>query len=301
MSTPRRSARLAAKEEGENPSKVLNAKKIAPKVQKNQPCLIDKVEAVALFMTLAIYFNFYNPIGELTATRKIDYADLIITKLDIQLPTVDVLIIPYVIAFFCPIFSFWYQFFTGTFQLGQIRRAYLVQILMITSGSLVFYYFPVSIAPISIKEIPTSFLGILNYRVVHTGMSLFCSFPSMHIGHAWYQFFYMREMKHKGWVAMCIVAWFQFPATVLTRAHILADLPAGFLLAYFWAEWVYVPMERAKIFEPAKNRPFSIFRAGIIGLIPCATFALYQYLLALTGWPGLSVLGVQIVELIFGK
>lgn len=309
MDTVRRSPRLATAtpkktKEMETLGKVATPRSTATKKPNGSKggkelCLMDKFEAVCWFLTLAIYFNFYNPVGELTARRNVDYTWLLITELDKQLPTVSSLAVPYVICFFTPIVLFWYQFFTNKLDLGHIRRAYLGQILMITFGSCIFYWFPVSIKAISIKEMPKnpSVFDVVNFRVVHTGMSLFCSFPSMHIGHAWYQFFYMREMKSSGWKAMCVLAWLQFPATVLTRAHILMDLPAGFLLAYVFGQWFYVPMERAKIFEPAKTRPFSVPRAGVIALAPIITLSVYQYILAETGWGGLSELFSHIPEL----
>lgn len=240
-------------------------------------------------MTLAIYFNFYNPIGELAAKNGIDYANLIITELDKNLPTYPILIVPYVIAFFCPIGHFLYQFFHGTLNLGQYRRVVLVQMLMITIGSFIFYYFPVTIKEVNIKKKPEEgIFAIINFQVVHTGMSLFCSFPSMHVAHAWYQYFFMQQQKAPGTLFVGIIAWFQFPATVLLKAHILMDLPAGFLLSYICAAWILAPMEKAKVLEPSKNRPYSVVWAGVFSLFPICTLCTYQYLLQITEWGGLT-------------
>lgn len=209
---------------------------------------IDAAELVSWPVTLLVLGFYYNSIGVVASWRGVDYASVIATRFDYMVQPVPIFIIPYVYNYLMPIVFVAYSVEQFGVQgcLGVVRRFYLTQTTLLLSSYALFIIFPVGISSIAWARPPATagFLTHYTYSFVQLGMCTFNSFPSMHVAStlsiAWIQ----RAESLPGATFALAFAVTTFFSTVLTRAHFIADVPGGMLLALAVDAVVYRPLKR---------------------------------------------------------
>lgn len=101
----------------------------------SKPSFADYAEAFSWLACLSIVFNYYNAVGEFARMRGGDYTEYIATRYDAMVPCYPLLIIPYILVYFIPFVFFFDQLFVTGLDLGKIRRAWGVQLLVIIAGT----------------------------------------------------------------------------------------------------------------------------------------------------------------------
>ena len=202
---------------------------------------------------------FYNGIGAIAGNRGVEYTDKVILKYDNQLPLQPYMIIPYVIVYFIPstyvLSSLMAKGVKGSVE--NVRIFYTVQICMMATCYALYILFPVSVKEISMDppEENATILTQLTYTFIHSGMTKFCACPSMHVAHCISMAWIQADRKLPGATTTYVFAIITFFSTVLTKAHLIVDVPAGFALALIFDEFLYQPLCRSKMFSiDEKNR-----------------------------------------------
>lgn len=130
------------------------------------------IEGIVLFLSLGIYFTFYNSVGELASFRNLNFDWAISKSWDHHIPVVPLAIIPYLAAYFPPsIYTFW-CLYQSPVRLGSLRRAFAVQAIMITAGYALFVAIPCGIQSICLEgrgQEGEGMLARLNRAVIHSG------------------------------------------------------------------------------------------------------------------------------------
>jgi membrane-associated phospholipid phosphatase len=210
------------------------------------------------------------------------------TRMDQALPVVKEMIIPYMVCYVIPS-TYVMASIVGKGvkdSVANVRLFYTVQISLMVTCYALYILFPVSIRSIAIEK-PSDNVPLLlqlTYTFVHTGMTTFCAFPSMHVAHctsmAWIQW----EERLPGAAWTCAVAVVTLFSTVLTKAHFIMDVPSGLLMAYLFHRFMWKPLRaNGKLAVPSKpsermstrNRCICIFAGP--GVMLAVALWLIQY------------------------
>jgi len=166
---------------------------------------------------------------------------------------------------------------------AKFAVGFFAQSLLITAGYILFYVFPVHIKELGRFEVGTGFWDTINYQFVHRGMTRYAAFPSMHVANAWFCAYLFKVQNLPGaWIANTF-AYLQFIDTLLTRAHFILDIPAGWLLAELMARFMLIPLERSKCWNSQKPLPLWF----LIGILVILHLGIY-WLSVATGWTGMD-------------
>ena len=255
---------------------------------------LDFMEMCSWMLTSATFGLWYNGVGTIASWRGVDYASIIATSLDQKLPVVEQLILPYIWAYFMPfVYVVCAVKGKGVRQaLANVRLFYAVQMGLMGTCYALYVLFPTSIATLHWAQPPATAPALLHltHSFVHAGMTSFNACPSMHVAHcvsiAWIQS--ADKLPYAHWSsAFAVITLF---STFLTKAHFLADVPAGLALAQLFDMHVYRPCASSGTFANAKTKAAKkMSEAARVALICSAPALMLVGMVTITVYTGANV------------
>jgi hypothetical protein len=242
-----------------------------------------------------LFWGFlYNSVGELASVRGLDYSGVIMTRWDVMIPVVPVMVVPYILVYFHPP-----VYVLGTISkyglrkaVQPVRRFYTTQVSLMALSYLIYIALPTSIADISMRvqglapPADASFITLLNYRFIHEHLTLFNACPSMHVGHTLSMAIIHWDDASPGYRLGMLGAAVTFFSTVLTRAHYIMDVPCGIIMAIVFDRAIFRPWKARKTlsaFDTWMNQLPHLRKAMLCASVPVLILLLNEYLSLVTG------------------
>lgn len=253
---------------------------------------VDLLEGISWCLCTCILFCYYNSVGELAATRGVEYSTYVdgwTAEWDQQIPVIPHFVFPYIAVYAEPILALVVMWNYVENPIGTIRRFYFTQIALIFAAFACYYAFPVRT---DLLTDPTTgelniggegWLYELNYRFVHQGISLYVACPSMHNAHAFSIAAAFNALNLPGKTLMKIMAVLTVFSTIFTKGHPPPHVPLGALLGLLMHYKLFVTMEQNRTMETTKRIP-AFMRILALTICPVVFFAVGQYLEEVSGW-----------------
>lgn len=208
---------------------------------------MDFILPVVLFV---LHGMFYNPIGNVAASRGVDYGPLLNTPLDSMVPLSVVFIIPYTALWALPIAMLVMLSRRASVTPADIRRFSVGFGSLMGVCYLLWIAFPMQVTLRADEETLTSlgWMGSFTW-LTYQNASMWNCCPSFHVASPWFvcRIMWMYCDKVPIWVRVLTVGVIM--ATVFIRIHYLLDIVGGILVSEGVYRFVLVPLQKRRALE----------------------------------------------------
>ncbi|MEE4241846.1 MAG: phosphatase PAP2 family protein [Desulfopila sp.] len=191
----------------------------------------------------------YDLVGVLQSGREVNYADALITPLDLHIPYIPIFILPYVLTWAYAFFIAAYAILLKTYDQQTFRYFYLSFLMLTGLECVLWYSFPASIM---IRVPPhvladSGWLGALT-AYVYERATPWNVIPSAHIAFAYIAWLFSSHFAPPGGNRLFFLLFVLVCLSVLfVKNHYIVDIAGGVALGHLVYHLVFLPALRRNV------------------------------------------------------
>ena len=229
-----------------------------------------KLEIALLLCFVIVHGVIYNAVGKVAASRGLDFGEQVTIGLDLRVPEIPLMVIPYMLAWLYPVMLLVGLLRAGTPGVIAIRRILASFVVLELLCYSIWILFPVRVS-LRMDEVVLASHGWLgdvvskNYELT----SPWNACPSFHVAGPWL-FFRAVQLYRIPFQRSLLVLFADIAlSTVTIRIHYLVDIVVGLVVAELAFQLILLPLERKQTFGRHSSSAAVVSYTALLCLATC--------------------------------